>query len=200
MSPPLRDPVVEIDNQNWTPYMRFHLDPVPLSLQAREQSRKSRQESSSPIFISAKVASTSSSSRLDNRPNGHTQRSLTQQTNGGLNNGFHHHTNGLDSLTRDTSNHLLKADYKADYSGALQRKDKPADEIVYPPITEPCLRSIFDDELYGPCVWSPSHRLGKVSRLFLERLFFYSILMNQMNRQTKLALVNGSLVMKDLAI
>lgn len=159
---PLSVPVVEIDNQIWTPYTRFHIDPVPKSLQVQEQYKASRQQSSSPIFVSAKVASTSSS-RLDNRSNGQ----HTSQIKARLNGEFHQangnpkvaHSNGLDSLTRETANLLLKSEY----SGPLRRKDKPVDEIVYPPITEPCLRSIFDDEHYGPCVWSPSHRIGKVS-------------------------------------
>lgn len=170
-------PVVDIEFRGWSPYAKTRPAATPPSASAPTHGAVPRtvlpaggsiRRSSSPIFVSANKVASSSTSLQNGLPNG---------LSGGAGSKGHHGTyrntpvkNGIVAAKTTTplvvvsqpySNGIVIASNAVAEPAYTKHRRQQGHEDVLPPADEPRLRSIFDDE--DQCVWSPSHRIAKVS-------------------------------------
>lgn len=170
-------PVVDIEFRGWSPYAKSRpanatpssSAPAPTSvakLKPTPTSNGSLRHSSSPVFVLAnKQASTSATSQNGLHIGASGKGKWTPPKNS--------HTNdGIVAAQGCTAPHVADdAQYHANglFTASLshrtpactKKRHQRGQDDVLPPPDEPRLRSIFDGE--DQCVWSPSHRIAKVS-------------------------------------
>jgi hypothetical protein len=161
-------PVVDIEFRGFSPYARVRAreqrgngssapsasaPSIGSASASTSTSAGSFRRSSSPVFVSAnKVASSSTS--LENGLPG----------NGSQNGILHYEAPVRNDIATQLNAHVAVSLSDPVYEALIPRRKEKADhEEVLPPADEPRLRSIFDDGQWGACIWSPSHRIAKVS-------------------------------------
>lgn len=138
-------PVVEIDNRK------------RVSVPPQSNGIRRDQQSSSPIFISSNNVATSSNSKF----NGLSGSGSSSGTLRAPIVEIKANTSRVVSVNKGLTNGVTPAKVITSRS-----KDKTENELVLPPAGEPRLKSVFDTSWAGSCVWSPSHRVARVSSAY----------------------------------